>query len=159
MDERTIARFWSHVDKRGPDDCWPWIGANVRGYGYFQTGSLSRGTAKTWRAPRVAVSLDGRPPGDAVVMHRCDNPPCCNPAHLELGTHRDNARDKVAKGRSGRSPGAANGCAKLTDADAAEILRLRRAGVSGRAVAKQFGVSDATVCNIFRGKRWTHLPR
>jgi hypothetical protein len=94
-------RFWSRVDKRGPDECWPWIGAqNGNGYGRIKVDGI------LWVAHRVAYALATKkwPKSDLtyhgkVVMHRCDNPACCNPAHLQIGTQRRNVMDMVRKGR------------------------------------------------------------
>lgn len=88
-------RFWSRVDRRGPDECWPWTGSrNPAGYGAFSRGGKRSNTH------RVAWEMTHGPiPGRLHVLHACDNPPCCNPAHLSLGTHEDNMADMVAKGR------------------------------------------------------------
>ncbi|WP_051531721.1 HNH endonuclease [Sphingomonas sp. URHD0057] len=95
MDQRDA--FWAKVERGGEDECWPFIGSRTVGYGYFYWGS-SFGV----RAHRVAYSLTHNIElrRDDVILHRCDNPPCCNPAHLTLGTHADNVADKVAKGRA-----------------------------------------------------------
>lgn len=81
----TMDDFWPRVDKRGPDECWPWLGnIGTTGYGVF---FLHR---RPLVASRVAYQLTNGvslPPGKSImVCHRCDNPPCCNPAHLFLGT-------------------------------------------------------------------------
>lgn len=90
----TEERFWAKVDRRGPDECWPWIGAtNNRGYGQFWYGGGQR------LSHRIAWLLLRGPVGDLFVLHRCDNPICVNPAHLFLGTHQDNMQDMVTKGR------------------------------------------------------------
>ena len=92
----VLDRFWSKVDQRGPDDCWEWRAARMwKGYGHF-------GVARDLvvRAHRFAWEVSRGPiPNGAMVLHRCDNPACCNPAHLFLGTARDNTDDMVAKGR------------------------------------------------------------
>lgn len=96
MTRHIEERFWSKVDQRGPNDCWPWLGArHERGYGRFILGERNR------RANRVAWEIaNARPvPDGMLVCHSCDNPPCVNPAHLWIGTLADNARDMVAKGR------------------------------------------------------------
>lgn len=94
-------RFWSHVDKSaGPGACWPWKDAASfkRGYGMFRLG---------WKKPIVQASRHSYEithgvtlETEAFVMHTCDNPPCCNPAHLKLGDALANHRDMVAKGRA-----------------------------------------------------------
>jgi len=88
-------RFWASVDIRGPDECWPWLGRRLpRGYGVIAVGREKR------RAHRVAWELTcGAIPAGLNVCHRCDHPPCCNPAHLVLWTQAENMADAAAKGR------------------------------------------------------------
>jgi len=90
------ARFWQKVNKSGgPDACWPWMaGKCFSGYGNFKTNGKTVGSHRiAWTLANGPISPSG------CVCHHCDNPPCCNPAHLFLGTHADNALDKAAKGR------------------------------------------------------------
>lgn len=92
----------------GPDACWPFMGFRHKGYGRMQGGQ--RGAPMMF-AHRIAYELANGPieghvhhdeENEKVVMHTCDNPPCCNPKHLRLGTDADNTADKVAKGRQSR---------------------------------------------------------
>lgn len=93
-------RFWAKVDKRGPDECWPWTGSCSRnGYGRIGRGRADEGADG---AHRVSWELaNGRPvPQGLFVRHSCDNPICVNPAHLGIGTPADNTRDSIVRGRA-----------------------------------------------------------
>jgi hypothetical protein len=102
MSWRTIARFWSKVQRLGADECWPWIGTvNPNGYGSFGVGKRPNGRQFVSSAHRAAYCIFSKkwPPKGMVVMHTCDDRACVNPAHLKLGTQKDNLRDAVKKGR------------------------------------------------------------
>jgi len=93
-------RFWSKVEITGADDCWEWQSAlNNQGYGRFSLADTDERRIRVL-AHRFAYELTtaedlrGR-----MLLHSCDNPPCCNPAHLRPGTQSDNMRDALAKGR------------------------------------------------------------
>lgn len=148
------SRFWPKVDKRGPDDCWVWTGAvNEHGYGVMRPEGRRNGP--TVKAHRVSVILDGRDPVGLCVLHSCDNPPCVNPRHLDLGTKADNTHDMLAKRRG--LVGQRNGQAKLTDAQASEIRRRRNAGERRDRLAAEFGVSGAAITRIANGEGWRHV--
>ena len=161
--------FWQLVDQTaGPDACWPWT-HTLSGSGY---GRLQRD--RHYAAHRVAYQLaTGVDPGALYVLHRCDNPPCCNPAHLFLGTNDDNMADMAQKGRApgGNASGSRNGMrthpdsvirgsanrsAKLSEAQVREI-RARHPAESSRALAAAFGVGASTVKRILRRESWTHV--
>lgn len=155
MDEKTIARFWSKVDKSGgPDACWPWTeGTTSDGYGQLGVGSRTDGSKTTLLAHRIAYQLKhGAIPDGLFVCHDCDNPPCCNADHLFLGTQRDNIRDAAEKGR--RAIGERHPQAKLTDT---EVRAIRAALGTQREIAARYGVSHATVGMIQRGEIWAHV--
>jgi excisionase family DNA binding protein len=88
-------RIDQYVDRKGPDECWEWKGhRGSNGYGVAYCQGLQM------RAHRVAYMLaKGDIPEGLIILHKCDNPPCCNPAHLRLGTFLDNAEDAINKGR------------------------------------------------------------
>jgi hypothetical protein len=88
-------RFWSKVDRRGAEDCWPWTARRDGcGYGTFKVdGKTVRASRQAWALTHGDLGAGQR------VCHSCDNPPCCNPAHLWAGTQKDNVLDMVAKGR------------------------------------------------------------
>lgn len=144
-------RFWAKVDKRGPDECWPWTGARgPKGYGAFSINNRARLATRTSMALHLGSS---DPLVGLFVCHRCDNPPCVNPAHLFLGTLQDNNRDMAAKGR-GKNPvmyGEAHPQAKLSQADVDDI---RSSAESRAVVAARLGVSASAVKKIRSGKTW-----
>lgn len=161
IDAKTVARFWAKVDRRGADECWPWIGARSTG-GYGNFWALER----YCRAPRIALALSGVDvPAELDVCHSCDNPPCVNPAHLFLGTRRVNMRDMSAKGRCGsttldtaKTRGERNVKAKLTEADVRALVAAWNAGdVSKAELARRYGVWPSNVVHILKGRTWAHL--
>jgi hypothetical protein len=93
-------------------------------------------------------------PEGLLICHRCDNPPCCNPAHLFVGSHAENMADAAAKGRKG---GEWSGMAVLTNDCVLEIRRRVAAGETQASVARAFGVSSATVNRIVLRKTWTRV--
>lgn len=144
-------RFWSKVSRGPYAECWPWM-ASVRrkdeGYGAFWL------EGKHQPASRVAWMLTNGPIADGlVVCHRCDNPPCCNPAHLFLGTAKDNDADRVAKGRQVKGSKQPN--AVLTEE---VVLRLRAlaAEVGIAEAARRMGINRATAQDACT-RRWRHV--
>jgi len=135
------------------DGCWPWIGAtNQAGYGQIRTypGAVS--------AHRLSYEIHkGRIPEGLIVCHTCDNPNCVNPAHLYAGTHKDNARDCIDRGRRAKSGTYAphTRVGKLTD-DQVRAIRLDDRPVW--KVAGDHGVSEVTVYNVKAGRRKALVP-
>lgn len=171
-----MERFWSKVEIGDPAECWDWrAGVNKGGYGVFEVGTSQRHQSAS--AHRVAWEVTAEepvPPG-LFVCHRCDNPRCCNPRHLFLGTPRENTRDMIAKGRrvapstanrarGDRHPsklrpgylptGEAHPAAKLTEAD---VVEIRRSSALGTELAARFGVSNVSISRIRRRLTWRHV--
>ncbi|MBK3333561.1 HNH endonuclease [Burkholderia pseudomallei] len=153
MDERLIARFWSKVDIRGPDDCWEWqAGINSHGYGAFWLDGHTVG------AHCVSyVIAKGPIPDGLFVCHRCDNRKCVNPRHFFAGTCADNQQDMASKGRGVDRKGEKHHLARFTEAQIIE-MRCLRGELSQNKIAARFGTTQQTVSKILRGKRWGHLP-
>lgn len=145
LDERLRHHGWT-VTASG---CWEWSGYR-EDFGY---GLLAVGRGRPERASRAAYAAwVGTIPAGGVVCHRCDNPPCINPAHLFLGDRATNNGDMKAKKRS------ANGTRKvnwrLTDAQVDEIRAVYAAGGRSQlAIAEQYGVSQQLVSHIVRRTR------
>lgn len=150
-DGQLAQRLWRSVTKS--EACWEWTGARTTaGYGHFQF------LCRHYYAHRLSYEIAfGAVPSGMVICHRCDNPKCVRPEHLFLGTHADNARDKVEKNRHvlpmlarARHPSA-----KLSESDVAEMRRRHTEdGTSGAALGRLFGVSTSQACNILRGDSW-----
>jgi len=145
-----VSRFWSKVVKT--ESCWTWIGhRNAADYGTLGT---ARG-GKIHYAHRLSWEIHfGDIPLGLLICHHCDNPPCVNPSHLFLGTHRDNTADSVKKGRRASKRGELNGRAKLTSQDVADVFKLRAAGSLQREIGSKFDVTQAQVSSILLGKAW-----
>ena len=132
-EERLRRKGWT-VTSTG---CWHWAGKTfVRGlpYGYITINSrpylAHRAAYETWVGPI---------PRGLLVRHKCDNPPCINPDHLELGTNKDNSQDMVQRNRS---------CRKLSDEDVKKIRQLSAEGHSRVEVARLFNVAACTISQI-----------
>ncbi len=143
-------RFWSKVDRRGPDDCWPWLASCCKsGRGMFRI------SGKLFKAPRVVYFLTKhRDPGERDVCHTCDNPGCCNPKHLWRGTRTANNSDRDAKGRQVSRRGEKHGCAILTEKQVRMVLK---SNLSGRYLAWKLNVHECTVSAIRHRRIWKWL--
>ena len=147
-------RLWRKVEKT--EGCWNWLGGKrANGYGQIQEGGKgSRGLLPH----RVSYELANGPiPDGLVVMHSCDNPSCVNPAHLTVGTYKDNMDDMAAKGRRkpGRPIGDRNFNAKLDE----DMVRFIRANPQRghKDLADELGVKPNTVRGVRIGRTWTHI--
>lgn len=146
---RVADRFWPKVGFADRRQCWEWQAfRGPLGYGRITIAAVPR------NAHRVAWELEHGPVPDGLeVCHKCDNPPCCNPEHLFLGTHTENMADAKAKGRMWKR-GMSNEENPTTRIPNAEIVKIRElyaaGGVTQRQLARAFGCTQAHISQVIR---------
>jgi hypothetical protein len=152
--DAAIKRFWSKVEITTPDECWEWTARKDKdGYGLFTDKSTGRGP---WRANRYAYTMEnGEIPSGMLVCHRCDNPACVNPAHLWIGSIKDNNRDKVLKGRG--AIGEMNGNSKMSELDVRAVREMKKEGIPALLLADWYGMSWHRMAKIMNGFSWQHI--
>lgn len=159
-----VRTFRQKIDRSGGADvCWPWTGPRKRSYGSFKVNDCGR--RRVGRAHRLAWTLANGPiPDGLCILHRCDNPPCCNPSHLFLGTQLDNIRDRDAKGRGGHGDGSyPQACgemaygAKLTEQAVRQIRIQAVSGCTYAEIASHHNVSAVTARNVAVRISWKHV--
>jgi transposase len=159
FDEKFIKRFWSHVDIKSENECWEWQKCRSKdGYGYimYTTSNIK----KPLKTHRVAYELTyGSIPDNLEVRHFiCDNPGCCNPFHLLLGTQTENIKDMDDRGRRGSAKGEKNGRAILTEKDVLDIRDFySQKDISTNELAKIYLVSISTIAHIVTGLSWKNV--
>lgn len=152
--EEDQKRMWSKINKRGPDECWPWIGwRDPKGYGRFHK----------WKTPilanRVMFAIhNGFAREGWMVCHSCDNSGCVNPAHLFEGTVLDNNKDCLKKQRN--VSGERHNFAKLTEA---QVIGMRRNwSINPRStwaeIAIEYGISAKMAKFIILRRNWRRVP-
>ncbi len=158
-------RFWKKVNKT--NDCWLWTASNNYQYGTLNIKN------KICKAHRLSWELHyGKIPDELHVLHHCDIPLCVNPDHLFLGSHQDNMKDMIEKGRETfkkgfdikkvcpnlviNNKGERNGRSKLTEKDVLEIRKLSSL-MTHVKLAKIFKMSPVTISEIVNNKSWTHI--
>lgn len=148
-----LSDFWNHVAKGAPDACWNWQKCKTRdGYGRVVLDGKGR------LAHRVAYELTkGTIPSGMLICHSCDNPGCCNPAHLWPGTIRDNNIDMFRKGRGVNPKGERHYLTKLTNDDVLAIRAAHAHGETQASISRRYQVSANCIWTIVNYKRWQHL--
>lgn len=170
MDEKTIARFWSHVDRNGPvpehvarlGPCWVWQGVPIKRGGYGQFG-IKNASGK-WgmrRAHRVAWEITNGPlTEEQHALHMCDRPLCVNPAHLRIGNQSENMADMRAKKREAPMPilsGRRHPKAVLTDEMVSDARRRYSNGETVKEMAEEYGVGRTVLGSAVHGRSWRHV--
>ena len=149
--ERLVAEMDAARADHGEDDCWPWHGTLAKkGYAVFQV------EGRQYRIGRLILGITEAGP-NVQACHRCDNPPCVNPAHLFVGSAADNQRDKGVKGRAAR--GEANGGGgRLSALDVVAIrLALQEGEMTMTEIGAKYGISRTMVGRIRDKKAWAWL--
>ena len=151
-------RFWKFCSKFGKNlridlgECWSWNGSkNKAGYGQISVN------CKPLLAHRVSWEMHfGAIPRGLQVLHKCDNPECCRPDHLFLGTHAENMRDMFSKGRrkTVALSGSRHGMTKLKEHDVRRIRSELLRGKSQASLAREYSVTLSAVHAISKGKTW-----
>lgn len=158
-----LERFWAQVDRSG--SCWLWRGLASGDYGRISLDG------RMWSAHRFVYHLTYGPIPDGLwVLHHCDVRSCCRPEHLYLGTHAENTRDAVERGRMATGDrsstrlyperhcrGSDSPHAKLTEDAVREIRRLAAGGASHPSIARRYGVAPTTIWEVVARRTWAHV--
>ena len=145
-------RFWSKVIIKKEDECWPWGAAprsKNKAYGAFWFNGRHHSASK------IALILSGVDvPKGMYVCHKCDNPTCCNPKHLFVGTPLENNSDKISKGRDAKGERVGTSILK-----AEQVLQIRKlkGSRSAKSLAEEFGVGHMNIYDIWTYRSWKHI--
>ena len=146
-----ICAITSHVKVAGTRECWLWASSvNDTGYGTYRLPDRSI-TAHRF----IYAYFKGPVPNGMCVCHTCDNPACCNPSHLFLGTRRDNMRDMVKKGRNACTVGVRNPRARLNEEAIKVIRHPSLAHKTHVQLAAAYGVTPGMIGHVRAGRNWT----
>ena len=142
-------RFWEKVDKRGPNDCWLWVGSKRSGYGYFRVGKNRVGCHRWiweyYNGP-IAIGMD--------ICHKCNVRNCVNPNHLFVGTRKENMEDMVRKNRDSHGEDRYNCKLSQIEVDWARFVLKNHPEIPQRRIAEILDISYQHMSDIIIGKRW-----
>jgi hypothetical protein len=151
-----LERFGAKYEPEPNSGCWIWT-ARIQPNGYGQA-TLPGGHGSSTGAHRVSWLLHrGLIPVGLCVLHRCDNKPCVNPAHLYIGTLKQNSNDRDERGRANTCRGERHGQSKLTSEDVVAIRRRHAAGEFQRVIADDYGICQSEVSSVVCGRLWAWL--
>ena len=134
-----VERLQNRLKTNKKSGCWEFQGSRMKkGYGQISVNGVSH------LAHRLAYSsFVGEIPEGLHVLHKCDNPSCCNPDHLFVGTNAENMADKISKGRQAKGSDYPN--AKVSPSLIRQCLELKKSGIKNAQIAKILGVCPSTV--------------
>ena len=151
FDQKFIDRFEEKIAKS--DGCWEWA-ASLAGKGYGQM-KLPKQRKQEYSHRLAYMIYKGPIPDGIYVCHKCDNPKCCNPDHLFLGSSQDNHDDMANKDRS--THGERNPSVKLSEEQVRQIRVMLSEGIPQSRIAKAFNVAQMTISRINTGDRWRRI--
>ena len=132
--------------------CWEYTKITKQRYGYI----CFKG--KHDSAHRFSYIVHhGAIPYNMIICHKCDNPPCVNPDHLFLGTHKENMQDMINKKRQNIVRGERQGKSILNENKVIEIRKLLSAGETCTVIAKKFNVGRGAIRGIETNATWKHV--
>ena len=154
LPDKVVNKFYEGLRHGEDSECWPYEGGGHNRRGWHRT--IYAGTKyrrRTYMAHRVAYELTyGEIPDGLFVLHQCDNPVCCNPRHLFLGTQSENAKDMWAKNRAnpGSLKGKTLGPSPHRKFDGCAVLAMYKDGFTQKQIASYFGCSDVAISVFLR---------
>lgn len=155
--KQTVDGLWTRIDVQSLDKCWPWLGGLYKsghGQAWWHGKSYCAHRLALWTLGLLdspSAPLDRKGPGFA--LHECDNPVCCNPTHIELGTYKKNVNDAYIRGLT-RS-GFKHPASKLSELDVKEIRNMK--GITLRAIADLYNIkSTRTIYKVQQGISYAH---
>jgi len=157
--ENTPEILWGKVDKRGEDECWPWLGGVNDEYGRVRINgkkyyahrvifNLTYPNVIELKAPKIDRDTTG------FLLHKCDNPICCNPNHLMVGSQLDNIRDRDSKNRHADFSGEKNPRSKFSLEQVNELRELRKTGMLIIDLANKHKVSYSCMKRLLSGRTY-----
>lgn len=173
MDKRqrgmwTMDRVWSYIDwyGKGAQECWDWQGTTKQ-HGYGRVSTMTKAGRRHILVSRL-IAYDagllhdlqyGGHHSGTTIRHTCDNPRCCNPNHLCVGTQADNISDMNIRNRRNDAKGSDSPNARLRESDIPIIRSLYNTMcMTKKDIAKLFGVTDVAIFCVISGKTWSHVP-
>lgn len=150
--KNVLQDVWKNVKIKRSDECWEWTKYKLKN-GYGEMGINN----KVYLVHRIVYEqIYGYIPDGLYILHKCNNPSCCNPKHLYLGTQKDNMKQMSEDGRSAR--GEKSSSAKLKVEDVLEIRKLYSTEKYYHwELGEMFGVSRQQITKILNNQNWKHI--
>lgn len=147
-------RLWSKINVGSKDECWIWKGAKTTaGYGVLRVNYKPRYTHRLMWMLHNKTNI----PKKDCICHSCDNPPCCNPAHLFLGSQADNLKDARDKGKMEMARGINHHATELSEDDIRQIRYLGQTKMTHKDIGERFGTTRMSVNDIIHKRTWAHI--